>query len=567
MLHTIPKFSVPSGDHAADHVVLLDEWGTARGTIAKRDAHDASTPLHLAFSCYVVDAAGRVLLTRRAATKRTWPSVWTNACCGHPRVGESLRDAVRRHLRTELNAAPTAMSLALGDFVYRATMGDGTMEHEWCPVVVATIDADAEPNPDEVDDLEWAPWAALVDRARERPDTLSPWCVLQVERLADLTNCPADLLDADDPADSLLDAVPGTARASALPIDQILSPVRHRVDSYLSSFLHDRYGEVAEAGDAMHVLQSAIAGLARAGGKRLRPAFVTAGYQAAGGDPSHVPVHAAAAVEMLHTFALIHDDVMDRSATRRGEPTVQHRMAGELCGTGDADWFGISAAILAGDLAFVWADQMFDGVDGQVPEECRRAARSRFDQLRTEVIAGQYLDLRTSAEPTASEADALRVALLKSARYTVSRPLQIGAALAGADDERCRQLERYGDAVGLAFQLRDDVLGLFGSAAATGKPHLDDLREGKRTVLMLRALGLASPDDRAVLERALGCAHLDERHAARCRRIVGASGALVSVEATIDVHLARATRFAAAFDDPVRTQLSVLAHHAAHRDR
>ena len=242
-------------------------------------------------------------------------------------------------------------------------------------------------------------------------------------------------------------------------------------------------------------------------------------------------------------------------------------MAGELCGTGDADWFGISAAILAGDLAFVWADQMFDGVDGQVPETVATCGGARFDQLRTEVIAGQYLDLRTSAEPTATETDALRVALLKSARYTVSRPLQIGAALAGADDERLRQLERYGDAVGLAFQLRDDVLGVFGSTAATGKPHLDDLREGKRTVLMLRALGLASADDRAVLEQALGCPHLDEQHAARCRRIVARSGALASVEATIDVHLARAVHYAAAFDEPVRTQLSVLAHHAARRDR
>ena len=105
-------------------------------------------------------------------------------CCGHPRVGESLRDAVRRHLGTELNVAPTAMSLALGDFVYRATMADGTTEHEWCPVVVATVDADANPNPDEVDDFEWTSWASLVERARERPDTLSPWCVLQVERLA-----------------------------------------------------------------------------------------------------------------------------------------------------------------------------------------------------------------------------------------------------------------------------------------------------------------------------------------------------------------------------------------------
>ena len=119
-----------------------------------------------------------------------------------------------------------------------------------------------------------------------------------------------------------------------------------------------------------------------------------------------MPIHAAAAVEMLHTFALIHDDVMDRSATRRGDPTVQHRMAAELRTTGGADWFGISAAILAGDLAFVWADQMFDDVDEHLPAAYRRAARSRFDQLRTEVIAGQYLDLRISAEPTASERDA-----------------------------------------------------------------------------------------------------------------------------------------------------------------
>ena len=106
-----------------------------------------------------------MLLTRRAVTKRTWPATWTNACCGHPRLGETLRDAVRRHLRSELNVAPTAMSLALGDFVYRATMPDGTIEHEWCPVVVATVDAAVDPNPDEVDDFEWMSWTSLVERA------------------------------------------------------------------------------------------------------------------------------------------------------------------------------------------------------------------------------------------------------------------------------------------------------------------------------------------------------------------------------------------------------------------
>ena len=547
--------------------MLLDDSGTVRGTTAKHSVHHACTPLHLAFSCYVVDVEGRVLLTRRAVTKRTWPATWTNACCGHPRLGETLRDAVRRHLRSELNVAPTAMSLALGDFVYRATMPDGTIEHEWCPVVVATVDAAIDPNPDEVDDFHWMSWTSLVERARDDADSLSPWCVLQVERLAQATSCLTQLLGAKDPANSLLDVCPGTNRAAAPSIEPIVSPVRDRVDCYTSSFLHQRRGDVAEADDAMCVLHSAVGGLAGAGGKRLRPAFVEAGYLAAGGAPAGAPIQAAAAVEMLHTFALIHDDVMDRSATRRGAPTVQHRMAAELRSSDGADWFGMSAAILAGDLAFVWADQMFDDVDEHLPAAYRRAARSRFDQLRTEVIAGQYLDLRISAEPTATERDALRVALLKSARYTVSRPLQIGAALAGADDGLCEQLERYGDAVGLAFQLRDDILGLFGSTEATGKPRLDDLREGKRTVLMVRALGLAPPTGRAVLEATLGCSTIDEACAARCRDIVAGSGALASVEATIDIHLARAVQLAAAFDEPTRTQLTMLAQYAARRDR
>ena len=183
---------------------------------------------------------------------------------------------------------------------------------------------------------------------------------------------------------------------------------------------------------------------------------------------------------MLHTFALIHDDVMDRSAnaTRRSDRAAPDGRP-NCARSDDADWFGMSAAILAGDLAFVWADQMFDergrtapgGVStcGAVP------VRSTADRGDRRAVSRPPNQRRTDGHRT----DALRVALLKSARYTVSRPLQIGAALAGADDGLCEQLERYGDAVGLAFQLRDDILGLFGSTAATGKPRLDDLREGK----------------------------------------------------------------------------------------
>ena len=136
-------------------VVLLDPFGRPSGVAPKSTVHHERTPLHLAFSCYVVGADDRVLLTRRAASKPTWPSVWTNACCGHPRPGETLREAVQRHLRDELGVAPAAMALAVPDFTYRAVMANGTVEHEVCPVVVAMIDAPVCLAPNEADAQEW----------------------------------------------------------------------------------------------------------------------------------------------------------------------------------------------------------------------------------------------------------------------------------------------------------------------------------------------------------------------------------------------------------------------------
>ena len=288
---------------------------------------------------------------------------------------------------------------------------------------------------------------------------------------------------------------------------------------------------------------------------------------AAGGAPADAPVQAAAAVEMLHTFALIHDDVMDRSATRRGAPTVQHRMAAELRSSDGADWFGMSAAILAGDLAFVWADQMFDDVDEHLPAMYRHAARSRFDQLRTEVIAGQYLDLRISADPAATERDALRVALLKSARYTVSRPLQIGAALAGADDGLCRT------ARALRRRRRPRV--------PTPRRHSRTVREhgGHRQTASRRSPGGQAhgadgactrprPADRS--RRARGHARLFD-HRRSVRRTVprhrGRFGR-AGLGRSDDRHSSRAAvQLAAAFDEPTRTQLTMLAQYAARRDR
>lgn len=184
-------------------VVLLDEQGEAIGTTPKRDVHHADTPLHLAFSCYLFDDTGRLLMTRRALHKPTWPGAWTNSVCGHPAPGEPIEDAVRRRVLDEVGVRAEGVRLMLPGFRYRAVMPNGVVENEMCPVFVASTSDDLAPNPDEVDDATWVDWslfrAGVLDGSRE----ISPWCREQVELL------PADPLTAAGQPDS---ALPAAAR-------------------------------------------------------------------------------------------------------------------------------------------------------------------------------------------------------------------------------------------------------------------------------------------------------------------------------------------------------------------
>ena len=190
-----------------EHVVLLDGAGRAVGTAPKADVHTRDTPLHLGFSCYVVDEVGRVLLTQRAHGKATWPGVWSNACCGHPQLGETLRGAVERRLRDELGLLVERLALALPDFTYRAAMEDGTVEHERCPVLIAEVKGDPMPRADEVADLRWEPWPDLVGRAAAGAGQLSPWSVAQVALLDEMAESPATWLGSElaDRGQALLD--------------------------------------------------------------------------------------------------------------------------------------------------------------------------------------------------------------------------------------------------------------------------------------------------------------------------------------------------------------------------
>ncbi|MBA3745577.1 polyprenyl synthetase family protein [Sporichthya sp.] len=334
--------------------------------------------------------------------------------------------------------------------------------------------------------------------------------------------------------------------------------LRERVQGRLTGFLTDRGRAVAELGPELAAPMTVLADLT-VGGKLLRPAFCYWGYRAAGAPDGEEIVTAAAALELLHVSALIHDDVMDDSDRRRGRPSAHrqftelHRSAGWA---GSAEGFGHGAAILLGDLVLGWADELLRSCG--LPAERVAAAMAVFEAMRTEVMGGQYLDLvAQAAGDDDALARAMRVLRFKTAKYSVERPLQLGATLAGGSFALVQAFTAVGIPLGEAFQLRDDVLGVFGDPERTGKPAGDDLREGKRTVLVTTALATADTADRATMDALLGNPHLDANGVARLRSILVASGALDEVEKLIERLAAEAedALAAAPIEDPTARQV------------
>jgi geranylgeranyl diphosphate synthase, type I len=304
---------------------------------------------------------------------------------------------------------------------------------------------------------------------------------------------------------------------------------RTRVDAALADFVRQQRLVLADLGPDLDEFVDAAADFVR-GGKRLRPLFCRAGWLVAGGDPDDPRLdHAAASLEWLQGSALVHDDLMDDSDTRRGRPSVhraferRHRDAGLA---GDPAGHGASVAVLLGDLMLSWADEQF--------RSCGLShlttALGYLDLCKTEVVAGQYLDVLAQTRPSVGVEEAMKVVRYKSAKYTVERPLHLGAALAGAHEALISALSDVALPLGEAFQLRDDVLGVFGDPGVTGKPAGDDLREGKRTVLVARAAELGTDADRDLLARTLGTTDGIDA----LREMVERTGALAAVEADIE---------------------------------
>jgi geranylgeranyl diphosphate synthase, type I len=344
--------------------------------------------------------------------------------------------------------------------------------------------------------------------------------------------------------------------------------LRERVDKALQEFLGTALPPLAAVADELGPVAEATESFVLDGGKRLRPSFCYWGYRAAGGDDDQRIVTAAASLELLQACALVHDDVIDRSDTRRGAPSVHRRFAAMHRAAGwhgDPEAFGDAAAILLGDLALIWADSMLvsSGFDARVLQR----ASAVWDAMRVEVMCGQYLDVVEQARGGGSVERALRVARFKSAKYTIERPLHLGVVLAGGDAALLAAMSDYGLPLGEAFQLRDDVLGVYGDPSATGKPAGDDLREGKRTALVALALETASEPQRAELRRRLGDPKLDDDGVTVLRDVIAATGAPGRVEQLITdrVSAALAAITAAPVTEVAREALVSLASAASNR--
>jgi len=329
----------------------------------------------------------------------------------------------------------------------------------------------------------------------------------------------------------------------------LLAEFRDHLETRLRDWLMEKEVEAAAESGASRELTDVLTRFVARDGKRVRPALLYYTYRACGGQSDEQVMPMAMSVELLHTYLLIHDDIMDHADVRRGEPAAHvmytdlHRERGWQ---GSSDHFGESVAILLGDLAQTYSLELFSSVD--LASEVASEFRVQFSNMCQEVVLGQYLEMTAGYREHLEEDELLRVLRMKSGRYSVERPVQLGYLLARAPEATRQALTIYGLQMGEAFQLQDDLLGMFGDAETVGKPVGADLVEGKFTLLIHHAMRHLSETDGAALQRALGDPSLGQDEVMRVQRMIETSGARQKVQDMVDKRLAQAREALSAVD-------------------
>ena len=311
--------------------------------------------------------------------------------------------------------------------------------------------------------------------------------------------------------------------------------MRSAVEEELSIFLNRESAYLNSISSDLSPVSDSLTSFLLDSGKRLRPLFAYAGFAAAGGGLEKSVTRAMAALELLQACALIHDDLMDGSDTRRGKPSIHRHFESVHVQEqldGFAPQYGLSAAVLLGDLALVWSDQMLNTA-GLTTEQYARVMPF-YNEMRVELMAGQFLDIHEQTQKDTSVDRSMKIARYKSGKYTIERPLHLGAAMTSSSKDVTDALSAYGLPLGEAFQLRDDLLGVFGDPSVTGKPAGDDLREGKRTVLIAMTNERQSDAQREIARKYFGKPHIDAAGVAILQEIIESTGARAELEATID---------------------------------
>lgn len=313
-----------------------------------------------------------------------------------------------------------------------------------------------------------------------------------------------------------------------------LDSIRIEIEDALADFVKGKTEKLNRTDEFLQPITKSLAEYILDGGKRFRPTFAYLGFLGAGGIASPKIARACAALELVHVCALVHDDLMDGSDTRRNRQSIHRQFQDHHRDSkyvGNSENYGASVAILLGDLSLAWSDELLYLSGVEQPQ--LNQALPIFHEMREELMAGQYLDVLESVRGESNIVRSSKIAQLKSGKYSIERPLQFGAALAGANSTLIDDFSNFGLALGEAFQLRDDLLGIFGEPNVTGKPSGDDIREGKRTLLIALTLEKCNESERRLLEISLGDKNVESSKIAAIQEVISRCGAMEECERLI----------------------------------
>ncbi|MBI4037212.1 polyprenyl synthetase family protein [Candidatus Daviesbacteria bacterium] len=476
-----------------DQIILeVDDQGNFLGYIPKEAGHKGLGKRHLAITVLLFNKSGQVLLQKRK--HKIFNDIWDLTGATHPLhlsngSDETVEDATKRCLKREYGLDNNIVLKNLGSFPYFAKYNK-TCENEYCALLVGEYDGPLQLNPEVGYDYKWMDKNEFLKDISQNPSQYSPWAVESVK-----------LLEQNGLSSSFQSYLKSTAK---------------EVNIELDNFLKNWLAEVKLKSPKLTALHKSFIQSCQ-GGKRVRAALVKLGYELAGGKDTDQILKPALAFEVFQTAILAHDDIIDQSPIRRGQPSLYQALGG--------NHYGISQTICLGDIGFFLALRLI--AESCFPDQVKNLALQSFIQSTIDTALGEMLDVElptTKGEKT--EKDALTIFYLKAAKYTITGPMEVGARLAGVDGKLVTDLNSFGDKLGMAFQIQDDILGVFGDEKTIGKSVLSDSQEGKITLLSVYALKHATNKQRAILKKYYGQSKIGPKELEEIKKVFIDSGAL-----------------------------------------